>query len=416
VSTTTYRGRTLEEVLPKIREELGPDAVIERRRAGLVGGFAGFFQREMVEVDARPAETTVGFDALAGDEDDAALRRAVLGEPEPLAWDDEPEPEPRPQPEPRREDLDAPVMREIVEQASPFAELLAGAAAVRDEPERQAADATNVAKGTVPSVTSSSEEERPERELSPAAAGHERRLVERGLSPALAAAVVAETLAHALPFAPQRHLKRTVRATLARRIPVQAGLGGAGRVIALVGSAGAGKTRTAAGLVAAYAGSDLPVACLSLRPRDGSAELAALLEPHGVPVQPARDGATLRGHLAEREPGLVAVLDTPAVSPRDPEGIAALAADLAAAGVTEAHVVVPATVAGPVAREALAAYAPLRPAALLLTHADETDHLGPLVDLAIQASIPLSFVVAGADVTDGVALADPSVLSARLLP
>ena len=33
----TYRGRTLEEVLPKIREELGADAIVVRRREGLAG-------------------------------------------------------------------------------------------------------------------------------------------------------------------------------------------------------------------------------------------------------------------------------------------------------------------------------------------------------------------------------------------
>ena len=43
--TVTYRGRSLEEVLPQIREELGPDAIIERQRTGLVGGVGGFFQR-----------------------------------------------------------------------------------------------------------------------------------------------------------------------------------------------------------------------------------------------------------------------------------------------------------------------------------------------------------------------------------
>ena len=33
----TYRGRTLEEILPQIRAELGADAIILREREGLVG-------------------------------------------------------------------------------------------------------------------------------------------------------------------------------------------------------------------------------------------------------------------------------------------------------------------------------------------------------------------------------------------
>ena len=71
----TYRGRSLEELIPKIREELGPDAIILREREGLTGGFNGFFQQRCVEVDAQ-APPSVDFydddeDALPGDEPDA---------------------------------------------------------------------------------------------------------------------------------------------------------------------------------------------------------------------------------------------------------------------------------------------------------------------------------------------------------
>ena len=52
----TYRGRTLEEILPQIRAELGPDAIILREREGLVGGVGGFFAQRFVEVDARRGE------------------------------------------------------------------------------------------------------------------------------------------------------------------------------------------------------------------------------------------------------------------------------------------------------------------------------------------------------------------------
>src|SRR3954454_22162494 len=55
--TKTFRGRSLEMVLPQVRTELGPDAIVVRRREGLAGGVAGFFQRSYVEVDARVAGT-----------------------------------------------------------------------------------------------------------------------------------------------------------------------------------------------------------------------------------------------------------------------------------------------------------------------------------------------------------------------
>ena len=37
----TFRGRTLEEVLPQVRSELGPDAIVVRRREGLAGEDVG---------------------------------------------------------------------------------------------------------------------------------------------------------------------------------------------------------------------------------------------------------------------------------------------------------------------------------------------------------------------------------------
>src|SRR5947209_5148901 len=49
----TYRGKRLADLLPKIRQELGADAIILREREGLVGGINGFFAQRFVEVDAR---------------------------------------------------------------------------------------------------------------------------------------------------------------------------------------------------------------------------------------------------------------------------------------------------------------------------------------------------------------------------
>jgi hypothetical protein len=48
----TYRGRTVEELIPRIQDELGEDAIILARREGLTGGLAGFFQRPFVELEA----------------------------------------------------------------------------------------------------------------------------------------------------------------------------------------------------------------------------------------------------------------------------------------------------------------------------------------------------------------------------
>src|SRR4051812_37546705 len=122
----TYRGRNLEEVLPKIKAELGPDAEIVRQRSGLTGGAGGFFQREMVEVEARPSVREQG----AGSREQG--RRFD-------AYDDSPAvPEPyTPEPEeetslfvpdtPTADGLSSPGIQEILRQAAPFADALQNA-------------------------------------------------------------------------------------------------------------------------------------------------------------------------------------------------------------------------------------------------------------------------------------------------
>ena len=52
--TYTYRGRSLEELVPRIRQELGDDAVIVARRETTSGGVGGFFAKREIEVEVRP--------------------------------------------------------------------------------------------------------------------------------------------------------------------------------------------------------------------------------------------------------------------------------------------------------------------------------------------------------------------------
>src|ERR1700744_1132947 len=64
----TYRGRKLEDLIPQIRAELGPDAIILRQREGLMGGVGGFFAQKCVEVDAQAARHTSQIDIYDEDE------------------------------------------------------------------------------------------------------------------------------------------------------------------------------------------------------------------------------------------------------------------------------------------------------------------------------------------------------------
>src|SRR3954468_23569026 len=99
----TFRGRSLEELLPQIRAELGPDAIVLRRREGLGGGVGGLFQRPYVRGDPRPAHA---------DERRLEIRsdRATI------------------------EGLSSPAVQALFEQATPFADALAAAAAREPRP------------------------------------------------------------------------------------------------------------------------------------------------------------------------------------------------------------------------------------------------------------------------------------------
>ena len=54
-----FRGRTVAELIPRIQAELGPEAIVLRRRSGLEGGVGGFFQRPFVEIEARPGSARI---------------------------------------------------------------------------------------------------------------------------------------------------------------------------------------------------------------------------------------------------------------------------------------------------------------------------------------------------------------------
>src|SRR3954465_14268289 len=364
-ATKTFRGRTLEEVLPQIKADLGPDAEIIRQREGLTGGVGGFFQRACVEVDARPGDPEPPRRRFDAYDDEPAM-------PEPLSdpmADPMPEFEPDPLPdESMAEGLEAPGIQEIFRQAAPFANHLTHA-------------------------------------LEPAPAPIEpieRALVDAGLGAGRAHEIVAETVSHLVPFASRRQLRKLVRQALARRIPVAPPPAAGGRSLAFAGPAGAGKTLCSPPLaVASAGGGDLPVVCVTLSPADGGNELRALVEPHGVGVTVARTAAQARAHIAGALGEAVVVVDTPS---------ALSEADLGTLALDELHLTLPSTYSAAAAAD----FAERVPAThIALTHLDETTRVGGLVDFLIDAGRPLSYVSRG----DGVlAPADANDIAGLVLP
>jgi hypothetical protein len=345
----TYRGSSIEELLPRIRAELGANAVILCQREGLVGGIGGFFQKRCVEVEARAGGPGIDvYDEEAGDElDDAAGLRVlshgeggaagedVLGPPPhvpPAAGAGSADARPAtgagdvgpgalpgsagfdveeqldatvefkavPGPLPVRNDaatregLSTPAIQELVRQAQPFAEMLD--ASVAAEPPTESDDEA------VPTVE-------PAAPAEPRAASNLRDgLVGNGLGTDLAGEIVDAVVASSLPFANSGRLRTLVRDELALRVPVAPAAAPGRRVLAVVGPAGAGKTAAIAGIAIAHAAAGRTVACLAVDPSDGGAALESMLADANVMVAavPAKQLRALCGARAStgtRAPG-----------------------------------------------------------------------------------------------------------------
>src|SRR5215471_11725056 len=104
MTTKTFRGRTLEELLPQIREQLGPDAVITHQREGLVGGVGGFFAKRCIEVEASASGPLLAARALPAQRIFDAYDSGQL--------------------EASDEELRSPVIEAMIAQAAPFADML----------------------------------------------------------------------------------------------------------------------------------------------------------------------------------------------------------------------------------------------------------------------------------------------------
>jgi flagellar biosynthesis GTPase FlhF len=420
--TKTFRGRSLEEVLPQIRADLGADAIVVRRREGLAGGIGGFFQRSYVEVDAR----------------------AALEDEKPLEARND---------RATAEGLSSPAIRALVDQAAPFADALASAeTSVSERAQEVLMAAAQGAAGEAvsaglygPQPNQVAIEEAapvyqpvaPPAEMIPPAVNefppalpspepardglgaerpdvadaHEERLVAAGLSASLAKDIVAEAVAHGLPFAQPRGIKKLIRTALARRMPVMADLGGEARTIAFVGAGGSGKTSATERLAAAYANVDADVVVVALRAGDGGVGLSSRLEPLGVSVIAAADAEQAARRLARREATLT-IVDAPAAGPADKAAVAQIAADLRTLGVNEIHLTLPATLSAAAADELASALAPLGITHIALTHADQTTRPGAPVELAVSGRRALSYVCS----REAIAPVDPDELAKQLLP
>lgn len=397
--TRTYQGASLEELLPRIREELGAGAVITRRREGVTGGFAGFFGKRCIEVEAQ-----------AGAPVQSVPARSVFD-----AYDTAREPELDMDSDlDLGVDADGPVMRSFIEQASPFADVLDDALAGRDE-----TPAVPSEFESIDLVSASGSVEVAARQI--ATGDWEQvssRLVDAGMPADVVEAIVSDAIRLLAPFAPDANEADLVRQMLARSVRVEHGWRSKSRTIAVVGPAGAGKTLTIAKLAHAFAErSPFTVRLVSLEPGEGAERLDAMTE--GLDVERRTADSPEAAKSAVRAPGAdgVVLIDTPPVSAGDGESIATLGKLLAGARPDETHLIAP---AGYDARSLLhlnAAIDPVFPAnRILISRIDEAPTAAVPVGISLGLKRPVSYIADGRRPTGGLRPADPTEIAALVMP
>jgi flagellar biosynthesis GTPase FlhF len=371
--THTYRGSSLEELLPTIREELGPDAVIVRRREGIIGGVAGFFGKKCIEVEAVPAVSRA-----------ALPRRAVVD-----AYDT------------GNPDVGVPVESPLVEalmaQTLPFSARLTEAIEAQEEVETEAGPEAPAPEDRTAVLCD---------------------LAAAAVPPALAEQIVVEVEQALRPFEPQASFRKLARRALAPRIPVARSPTSRRRTIAVIGIPGSGRTLAAATFCGAYASTGLVVGALSLESPRSAMSFAELTESLGVELAIA-DAPDLvgRGKASLRSCDVV-VVDTPPIANRfDGAALRKTTALLEALRPTETHLLLPVDADPALAQRFLKTLADrLRSPRLLLTHAGVRIPNGVPVGLSLSTRTPISFVSCGVGIRRRLAPAEPDALARMVLP
>lgn len=469
-----YRGRSVAELIPRIQADLGPEAIVLRRRSGLEGGIGGFFQRPFVEIEAREGAARVDFydgaDAAPRVEDFAALQTAVTPQQDlppadmsvfanalsaagiaisdargaqeklaaaPVAARPVPpshllsayaaaqaEPAEPFTPEPLAEHVAPAQLTAPVELGAPAEPIAAAQLAPPAAP--QPASPLEPAWPTQaewPLVAA--EPLAPAPAPAPAAAvalpparsrtqlGVVKELIATGMDERFALELIDAACAHVLAFNPRIGLRKAVRVELERRIPTAAPLPSTAAAIVLAGPGGSGKTRCVASLAGIYRRSEmLKVSCASLLAEGAEGSLKMLLSPAiTAPVEAAGTRA-LRSLNDARAQGL-ALIDTPSLSPADQTQIKTLGKLLSAIQPDRVVVALPATLGPVAASQLLSAMRPLQPSALAITHAEETDQIGIAVQAACESGLAPEYLLSGARGT--MARLDPATLAQRLL-
>ena len=198
-------------------------------------------------------------------------------------------------------------------------------------------------------------------------------------------------------------------------IPIEPG---AGRVVALVGPTGVGKTTTIAKLAANYRLRDnRRVGLITVDTYRIAAveQLRTYADIIDLPMEVVSTPREMREACQRMRDFDLVLMDTAGRSPRDEVRIRELRSMLAEATPDEVHLVLSAATSARSLVAAAQKFAPVGVTSLIVTKLDEATGLGNLLSLARECTLPFSYLTDGQNVPDDIAVADVRALSQLIL-
>jgi flagellar biosynthesis protein FlhF len=428
-----FVGASARECLRRVKEELGPDAVVISNKPLADGVEIVAMTPDSLDAISRQAPaprtasptpaTAPAAKQATPDEDytvtlSAALRKAPAVRPwSPYAG--------APAAEPAR-----PVLRPLPPKAAEGAEVLSPSQVAASL--RKAAEATAQPEPESPREVAQLRDEMRiiksllERQLSGFAWGEMARdaptralllgeMIEAGFSGQLARRLVQDMPEDMNPDDGRKWLKAAVNRRL-RTLPTEADFIDRGGVYAIVGPTGVGKTTTTAKLAARCVvryGADR----LALLTTDGyrigaQEQLRIYGRILGVPVFVVRDGEDLRRTLADLRDKHMVLIDTVGMSQRD-RMVAEQAAMLMRSGEVNRLLLLNAGSRGDTLDDVVRAYAGEDLAGCIMTKVDEATALAPALDCIVRHGLTLSYVANGQRVPEDLHLPNRAYLLHR---
>ncbi len=194
--------------------------------------------------------------------------------------------------------------------------------------------------------------------------------------------------------------------------------GGAGRVVALVGPTGVGKTTTIAKLAANYRlkeGHRVGLITVDTYRIAAVEQLRTYAEIIDLPMEVVSTPREMREAVAKMKDFDLVLMDTAGRSPRDEVRIRELRTMLAEAEPNEVHLVLSAAASARSLVAAAEKFIPVGVTAAIVTKIDEATALGNVLSLARRCNLPFSYLTDGQNVPDDINVAEARTLAQLIL-